>query len=264
MSPNARDRARAKRRYVKRQAKLAQRQQARRTQQQVIGAAIAVVLVVFGVFALTRLNSSPSKKTTTPASAPSSTPGIRRDRLGLSQGHDQAGEQAAAVQDPAAQEPGRGPHLDRDRRDDLRHDDVHPRRQEGAADRGVVHLPGPQGLLRQHPVPPAHDDRALRPAVRRPDRHRQRRAGLRASASRTRRPPATTPRARSRWPASRRRRPTAASSSSSTRTASCRPTAAATRSSDGLQRPQRREERRDRRRPATTTAPRTPRSTSPR
>jgi peptidyl-prolyl cis-trans isomerase B (cyclophilin B) len=71
VSPNARDRARAKRRYVKRQAKLAQRHQARRTQQQVIGAAIAVVLVVFGVFALTRLNRSPSS---TSASSPGSTP----------------------------------------------------------------------------------------------------------------------------------------------------------------------------------------------
>jgi peptidyl-prolyl cis-trans isomerase B (cyclophilin B) len=74
VSPNARDRARAKRRYVKRQAKLAQKHHARRVRQQVIGAAVAVVLVVFGVFALTRLNSSPSKKTATPpAATPTST-----------------------------------------------------------------------------------------------------------------------------------------------------------------------------------------------
>jgi peptidyl-prolyl cis-trans isomerase B (cyclophilin B) len=71
VSPNARDRARAKRRYVKRQAKLAQRQQARRTRQQVAGASVAIVLVVFGVFALAKWNASSSKKSTTAASTPS-------------------------------------------------------------------------------------------------------------------------------------------------------------------------------------------------
>jgi peptidyl-prolyl cis-trans isomerase B (cyclophilin B) len=71
VSPNARDRARAKRRYVKRQAKLAQRQQARRIRQQVGGASLAIVLVVFGVFALAKWNGSTSKKTPTAASTPS-------------------------------------------------------------------------------------------------------------------------------------------------------------------------------------------------
>jgi peptidyl-prolyl cis-trans isomerase B (cyclophilin B) len=73
VSPNARDRARAKRRYVKRQAKLAQRRQARRTRQQVIGAALAVVVVIVGVFALTKLTGSSGNKTPA-ASSPTSTP----------------------------------------------------------------------------------------------------------------------------------------------------------------------------------------------
>jgi peptidyl-prolyl cis-trans isomerase B (cyclophilin B) len=74
VSPNARDRARAKRRYVKRQAKLAQRQQARRTRQQMAGASLAIVLVVFGVFALAKWNgSSSNKKSPSAASTPGAT-----------------------------------------------------------------------------------------------------------------------------------------------------------------------------------------------
>jgi peptidyl-prolyl cis-trans isomerase B (cyclophilin B) len=78
VSPNARDRARAKRRYVKRQANLAQKQQARRTRQQIGGASLAIVLVVFGVFALAKWNSSSDKKATsagtTPSASASATP----------------------------------------------------------------------------------------------------------------------------------------------------------------------------------------------
>jgi peptidyl-prolyl cis-trans isomerase B (cyclophilin B) len=73
VSPNARDRAHAKRRYVKRQANLAQKQQARRTRQQVGGASLAIVLVVFGVFALAKWNGSSTKKPASAASTPSAT-----------------------------------------------------------------------------------------------------------------------------------------------------------------------------------------------
>jgi peptidyl-prolyl cis-trans isomerase B (cyclophilin B) len=71
VSPNARDRARAKRRYVKRQAKLAQRKQARRNRQQITAAVLGVVLVIGGVFAIAKLTSSPAKKK---SAAPASTP----------------------------------------------------------------------------------------------------------------------------------------------------------------------------------------------
>ncbi len=54
MSPNARDRARAKRRYVKRQARLEQRAKSRRTRQQVAAAVFGVLIVVVGVFGVTR------------------------------------------------------------------------------------------------------------------------------------------------------------------------------------------------------------------
>ncbi len=74
MSPNARDRARAKRRYVKRQANLAQRQQARRTRAQIIGASFAIVLVILGVFGLSKWTGSSNKKSTSASSAPSATP----------------------------------------------------------------------------------------------------------------------------------------------------------------------------------------------
>jgi peptidyl-prolyl cis-trans isomerase B (cyclophilin B) len=70
VSPNARDRARAKRRYVKRQANLAARQQARRRRAQVFGAVLGVVLIIGGVFALTKLTNSPKKKTPVAASTP--------------------------------------------------------------------------------------------------------------------------------------------------------------------------------------------------
>jgi peptidyl-prolyl cis-trans isomerase B (cyclophilin B) len=74
VSPKARDRARAKRRYAKRQATLAQRAKARRTRQQVTAAVLSVLVVVGGIFAVTRFvgGSSGTKKTSTPAA--SSTP----------------------------------------------------------------------------------------------------------------------------------------------------------------------------------------------
>jgi peptidyl-prolyl cis-trans isomerase B (cyclophilin B) len=77
VSPNARDRARAKRRYAKRQATLAQRAKARRTRQQVTAAVLSILVVVGGVFAVTRLvGSSSDKKSASPAasSTPSDTP----------------------------------------------------------------------------------------------------------------------------------------------------------------------------------------------
>jgi peptidyl-prolyl cis-trans isomerase B (cyclophilin B) len=75
VSPNARDRARAKRRYEKRQATLAQRAQARRTRQQILGAVVAVAVVVVGAVALNHfVGSGTSKKGATPASNPTSTP----------------------------------------------------------------------------------------------------------------------------------------------------------------------------------------------
>jgi peptidyl-prolyl cis-trans isomerase B (cyclophilin B) len=60
VSPNARDRARAKRRYAKRQANLARRAQARRTRQQVSAAVVGVVLVVGGVFGVSKLTGGGS------------------------------------------------------------------------------------------------------------------------------------------------------------------------------------------------------------
>jgi peptidyl-prolyl cis-trans isomerase B (cyclophilin B) len=73
VSPIARDRARAKRRYAKRQATLAQRAKARRTRQQVTAAVLSILVVVGGVFAVTKwVGSSSGKKTAAPAA--SSTP----------------------------------------------------------------------------------------------------------------------------------------------------------------------------------------------
>jgi peptidyl-prolyl cis-trans isomerase B (cyclophilin B) len=80
VSPNARDRARAKRRYAKRQATLAQRAKARRTRQQVTAAVLSILVVIGGVFAASKLVGSSGKKsptagsTGTPSSTPSSTP----------------------------------------------------------------------------------------------------------------------------------------------------------------------------------------------
>lgn len=74
MSPNARDRARAKRRYEKRQAKLAQRAQARRARQQIIGAVVAVAVIAVGAVALNHFVGSSGKNTAAKASTPTSTP----------------------------------------------------------------------------------------------------------------------------------------------------------------------------------------------
>ena len=76
MSPKARDRARAKRRYAKRQATLAQRAQARRTRQQVTAAVLSVLVVVGGIFAVTHfVGGSSGKKSASPgaSSTPTST-----------------------------------------------------------------------------------------------------------------------------------------------------------------------------------------------
>jgi peptidyl-prolyl cis-trans isomerase B (cyclophilin B) len=74
VSPNARERARAKRRYVKRQANLAARQRARRQRAQVLGAVLGVLLIIGGIFALTTLtNKSAKKKTPVASSTPSAT-----------------------------------------------------------------------------------------------------------------------------------------------------------------------------------------------
>jgi peptidyl-prolyl cis-trans isomerase B (cyclophilin B) len=81
VSPNARDRARAKRRYAKRQATLAQRAKARRARQQVTAAVLSILVVVGGVFAVTKwVGSGNDKKpsaagaTSTPTNTPTSTP----------------------------------------------------------------------------------------------------------------------------------------------------------------------------------------------
>jgi peptidyl-prolyl cis-trans isomerase B (cyclophilin B) len=74
VSPNARDRARAKRRYAKRQANLARRAQARRTRQQVSAAVVGVVLVVGGVFGVSQLTGGDSKaKASSPGASSSAT-----------------------------------------------------------------------------------------------------------------------------------------------------------------------------------------------
>lgn len=70
MSPNARDRARAKRRYAKRQVNLARKAQARRTRQQVTAAVLGVLIVVGGVFGITKLTGNSGNDT-----AKGSTPG---------------------------------------------------------------------------------------------------------------------------------------------------------------------------------------------
>ena len=79
MSPNARDRARAKRRYAKRQAALEARAATRRQTQQVIGAVIAVIVVAGGVFALAQTmdsgsGSSAAATTTTSAAKATASP----------------------------------------------------------------------------------------------------------------------------------------------------------------------------------------------
>jgi peptidyl-prolyl cis-trans isomerase B (cyclophilin B) len=70
VSPNARDRARAKRRYAKRQANLARKAQSRRTRQQVTAAVLGVLIVVAGVFGVSKLTGGSGKN-----SAKGSTPG---------------------------------------------------------------------------------------------------------------------------------------------------------------------------------------------
>jgi peptidyl-prolyl cis-trans isomerase B (cyclophilin B) len=77
VSPNARDRARAKRRYAKRQANLARKAQARRTRQQVAAAVVGVVIVVGGVFGVSKLTGGSGKnnaKGSTPGSSSSASP----------------------------------------------------------------------------------------------------------------------------------------------------------------------------------------------
>lgn len=76
MSPNARDRARAKRRYAKRQANLARKAQARRTRQQVLAAVLGVLVVVGGVFGIAKLTGGSGKndaKGATPGGSSSAT-----------------------------------------------------------------------------------------------------------------------------------------------------------------------------------------------
>lgn len=67
--PNDRDRARAKRRYVKRQASAAARAARRRRNQSIIGTVVTVLVVVGGVFALSRMVGAP---TTTAVASPTS------------------------------------------------------------------------------------------------------------------------------------------------------------------------------------------------
>ena len=76
MSPTARDRARAKRRYAKRQANLARKAQARRTRQQVTAAVLGVLIVVGGVFGITKLTGTgkTSAKAATPGASSSASP----------------------------------------------------------------------------------------------------------------------------------------------------------------------------------------------
>jgi peptidyl-prolyl cis-trans isomerase B (cyclophilin B) len=76
VSPSARDRARAKRRYAKRQANLARKAQARRTRQQVTAAVLGVLIVVGGVFGITKLtgNDKTSAKGATPGASSSASP----------------------------------------------------------------------------------------------------------------------------------------------------------------------------------------------
>ena len=57
-------------------------------------------------------------------------------------------------------------------------DHVQPAQQQGHLHRQLLRPPGRGGLLRQHPVPPAGDQRHLRAAVRRSLRHRHRQADL--------------------------------------------------------------------------------------
>src|SRR4029079_17273388 len=76
VSPSARDRARAKRRYAKRQANLARKAQARRTRQQVTAPGLGVLIVVGGVFGITKLTGSDktSAKGATPGASSSASP----------------------------------------------------------------------------------------------------------------------------------------------------------------------------------------------
>src|SRR6478609_2029394 len=68
--------------------------------------------------------------------------------------------------------------LRRDGQDHVRRPHLRARRDEGAADRRLVHQSGQDRLLGPEPVPPRHDRGHLRPAVRRPHRHRSGRPGL--------------------------------------------------------------------------------------
>jgi peptidyl-prolyl cis-trans isomerase B (cyclophilin B) len=74
--PIDRDRQRAKRRHVRRQAALQARAQRSRRNQQVVGAVLAVLLVVGGVFLLSqRLGGSPSGGTAAAGASPTSSTG---------------------------------------------------------------------------------------------------------------------------------------------------------------------------------------------
>lgn len=71
--PNSRDRERAKRRYAKRQVSMAARTARRRSRQQIIGAAVTVLVVVGGVLALSQMvgdRTTAAGANTPPATTP--------------------------------------------------------------------------------------------------------------------------------------------------------------------------------------------------
>ncbi len=70
---NDRARARARRRWAKRQASTAARAQRRRRNQQVIGAVVTVLVVVGGVLALSQLVDDPTSAGATPTASPTAT-----------------------------------------------------------------------------------------------------------------------------------------------------------------------------------------------
>ena len=206
MSPNARDRARAKRRYVKRQAKLAQKQQARRIRQQVGGASLGD-----RPGGVRRVRAGQVERLEQQEDAVRGEHAQRLDvgdahhlahRRGLPQGDGQDGRQAAAVHQPRRRRRlAAGRTWTATVATTCGDDDVPAGRQEGAADgrRRSSSWPARASSTTRPATGSRHRGSTSCSAATRPAPATV--APATATGSRTRRPPVTTPPARSPWPA---------------------------------------------------------------
>ena len=163
------ERARARRRYERQQATLAQRESdhARRMRLVAIITTVLLVLGVAGVLGAVLANDPADE-----AAAPTTTAaGCELPPTAL----------GTAAELPAARQGDRGGQdVRRDRHDELRRHRADPRRREGPAGRRLVRRAGQAELLPQRALPPPGDRRQPQGApVRRPHRHRPGHPGLR-------------------------------------------------------------------------------------